>query len=409
MIILDYFRSGLAGLQSYKLRALLTALGIIFGVAAVISMLAIGEGAREEALESIRRIGLDNILVKQGGKDENDRGRLSRGLTSDDFSGIKRIIPGIEEIVVVKHLSSMTVSSSEFKAGGTVFGITGNFLSVLDLGIKEGAGFIEPDQTESRRVTAIGSNLRRELFGFSNPIGKKIRLKGGQNLEVVCALENVPGGRGESSSILLTSPNQNILMPMTTLSSRFLSLGQRGLADEAILNISPGENMFEIAHLIKNYLLSRHNGVEDFTLVVPEALLIQKQKTQKIFSLVMGCIAGISLLVGGIGIMNIMLATVTERTREIGIRRALGARKMDILAQFLAESTLISFGGGLLGIIFGLMLSSFITRFAGWETIISLYSIILAFAVSVAVGLVFGVYPAAKAANLNPIEALRYE
>ncbi len=404
MQLLDHLKNGAIGLQSYKLRALLTTLGIIFGVSAVISMLAIGEGARKEALDSIRQIGIDNILIKQG-----TEGRLSSGLSTDDIESLIGILPQIKDALSIKRLGSRKASAGDERADTEVYGIEGDLAEVLNLELREGGSFQENDNLKYNRVCIIGSEIKRDLFGFSSAIGRKIRIEGGQILEITGTMKPIMGGKSESSSILFEKPNRNIYIPLNTLYARFSRTSDRGTLDETILHLSRDEKMFELAHVISRLLKQRHFDEEDFTLVVPEALLKQMQKTQRIFSLVMGCIAGISLLVGGIGIMNIMLATVTERTREIGIRRAVGATRRDILSQFLAESVIISITGGSIGVILGIVLSAIISKLADWQTIISPHSIIIAVAVSVAVGLIFGVYPAGKAARLKPIEALRYE
>lgn len=404
MRLLDHLKNGIVGLQSYKLRALLTTLGIIFGVSAVISTLAIGEGARKEALDSIRQIGIDNILVKNG-----DGNRLSSGLSTGDIKSLTGIIPQILGALSIERLGSLEASAGDARSDTEVYGIDGNLAEILDLGLKEGEFFLEKDHRKFNRVCIIGSEVKRDLFGFSTALGHQIRIEGGQVLEIIGTMKPVLGGKSESSSILFEKPNRNIYIPLNTLYARFARISSRGSLDEAILHLSGEGKMFEAAHIISRLIKQRHYGEEDFTLVVPEALLKQMQKTQRIFSLVMGCIAGISLLVGGIGIMNIMLATVTERTREIGIRRAVGATQKDIMSQFLAESVLISITGGSIGVLLGIALSSIISKLAGWQTIISAPSIFIAVAVSVAVGLIFGVYPAGKAARLKPIEALRYE
>jgi len=288
----------------------------------------------------------------------------------------------------------------------TVVGTLPDYERVMAFTPRLGAFFNYQDVTEARRVCVLGAEVRYTLFLFQDPVGERIKI-GSQWYTVLGVMEEKPSaGAGSGISDNL---NNNIYIPITAAVKRFPRSVFASEIDRIILQVKDSGRIEEAAMIVRNSLSRRHNQVDDFNITIPEALLRQKQQTQRIFNIVMGAIAGISLLVGGIGIMNIMLASVMERTREIGVRRAVGARQRDILSQFLVEAMVLSFAGGLLGVLLGFILTKVIALYAGWRTLVSVSAIILAFTVSAAVGIVFGIYPARQAARLDPIVSLRYE
>ena len=403
------------GLLSHKLRTLLTMLGIVFGVAAVIAMLSIGEGAKQESLEQIRQMGISNIIVQHWAKDENGAGaptdadhNRSAGLTWDDARSIATICLWAEYATPQREVKVKA------QAQGNTFhtmavGTTPDYLTVLDARMKSGAFFSAADVRDAKRVCVLGADVKRALFFLDDPLGGRVKIRN-QWFTVIGVLQDKGAAGGKIGGVLeVRNTDEDIYVPLTALLNRFPSEPGEPELTQITVKIPNSDQLPEAAAIVRTILNRRHRGVEDFKIAIPEELLRQSQKTQQIFNIVMGCIAGISLLVGGIGIMNIMLASVLERTREIGIRRALGARRRDILAQFLVEALLVSLIGGLLGVMLGYAIPEVITLYAGWRTIVQPWTIALAFGVSAAVGIGFGIYPARQAALLNPIDALRYE
>jgi len=417
--------------MGHKLRTFLTMLGIIFGVAAVIGMLSIGEGAKQDALEQIRLLGSTNIIVKvkalEKGTKAEDLQRLSEGLTLKDCENFRNLYPLVETVVPqrMEDVDIITYKDAETKA--QVVGTEPDFARLFNLEMQAGKFFTVEDGEKYRRVCVLGAKVKRELFPFEDPIGERIRLDD-EYFTVTGFLEEKPAGKSKIEGLTLRNLNSEIYVPLKTSMKR-LDKAARGRVirrsgytimtastfeapsqvDEVSIQVKNHEDIYKAETALKSILERRHHGVEDYQVVVPEALLRQSQKTQRVFNIVMGAIAGISLLVGGIGIMNIMLATVLERTREIGVRRAVGARQKDIRYQFLLEALFICFLGCLVGLVVGLGLAKGITYYAKWRTIISFYSIVLAIGVSASVGIIFGFYPAQRASKLDPIEALRYE
>lgn len=429
---LESFEIGLKGLQANKLRTFLTMLGIVFGVGAVIAMLSIGEGARQETLQQIELMGTNNIIINKvvtKTKGEKNKSSFSSGLTLNDAKAIKELNPLVEFITPVREqTASITYRSTIFQA--KIIGTTPEFPATFNSKVAEGS-FIKSFNIDAySNVCVIGSAVKERLFRFEDPLMKKIKI-GDLWFDIigVVASKNISSG---STGFGMRNFNEDIYIPLSTMMYKITKLSgteteQNGMVffynnDEQVANIVDRSSvdqltvkvkdsniLKEAADLTGRILDRRHYGFRDYEIVLPEQLLEQKQKTQRIFNIVMGAIAGISLLVGGIGIMNIMLANILERTREIGIRRAVGATRRDVLSQFMFEAIIISIIGGLLGIAIGYFLTSMISRYAEWKTIISPTAVILAFIVSVATGLVFGIYPAKKAAEKDPIEALRYE
>ncbi|MDQ6802869.1 MAG: ABC transporter permease [Acidobacteriota bacterium] len=399
----ETFRTALDNLASHKLRTALTMLGMIFGVGAVIAMLSIGAGGERKALEAIGRLGLRNVIVRAKVVKPEDRQELrkkSLGVSLRDAEAIQEAVPNVTIVLPRIEIKPYKILAPNAKTKGKVFGVSWRFSQVATIQIAEGRFLDARDEADHAQVCVIGQDIRRNLFGYGAALGRQLKVN-----DVWLTVVGILGEPSEGTS----ADAQEIWIPVSTAMRKFDRDPLDAPLDELLVEVHDGVSTRETARLIEPLLDRLHGGADDYEIVIPEALLEQSRQTQRIFSIVMGSIAGISLLVGGIGIMNIMLASVMERTREIGIRRAIGARKADIRAQFVIESFTISVIGGLSGIIIGIALAKMVAAYAGWPTVITFGSLFLSTAVSVTVGLVSGIYPAARAAELNPIEALRYE
>jgi putative ABC transport system permease protein len=435
----EAFRSALDNLAAHKLRSALTMLGMIFGVGAVIAMMSIGAGAERQALASIERLGLRNLLVRAKTFKDDELKEIrqkSLGVSQRDAAAIAEAVPGVDLVAPRIRIDPYKVISPAGKSDGTaVYGVTPRYSGLAHLTLAEGR-FLDPlDESTHAQVCVIGSEVRRDLFGYGQAVGELVKVNDVW-LEVVGVLaaadvaapgSGLPGssgtGSGTSSGPAGGSGDNNgaqaaagaggssreIYLPLSTADRKFEHPVLASPLDEIVVRLKDGVSGEETSPVLRDLLDRLHGGTGDYELVVPEALLAESRRTQRLFNVVMGAIAGISLLVGGIGIMNIMLATVLERTREIGVRRAVGARSSDIRFQFIVESFAISLIGGLVGIVAGLALARGVAAYAGWETIVTGASIVLATGVAMTVGLASGIYPAARAAALDPIEALRYE
>lgn len=404
----------LANLRAQKTRSLLTALGIVFGVGSVIGMLAIGSGAKEESLRFIEQLGVRNILVdsRQATSMEelNQRRRSSPGLSQRDVRILEANIESLETLSPRKSLHPARVLPKPSRDLPELFGVRPSYAIIHSLRLAEGKFFDESDDAASAPVCVLGETAKVSLLGYGPAVGKSIKVNDTW-MEVVGVLNEQLMAGSQSSGGSMQDINNVIYTPLNTMQYRYWdrSSEMKDELDGVELRLKPDADSVEVAKVVVAVLNQTHHNTQDFTVTIPAALLAQQQRTQTIFTYVMVAIAAISLLVGGIGIMNIVLATVLERTREIGIRRSVGARRFDIVRQFLTESVLISMGGGLLGIAFGFFLAWLIAQTAEWKTIVAPASVIIAFSVSVAVGVVFGIYPAVKASRINPIDALRYE
>ncbi|MFV0484190.1 MAG: ABC transporter permease [Bacteroidales bacterium] len=419
-----------------KIKSLLTALGIVFGVAAVISMLAIGNGAQQEILEQIKLVGVNNIIIEpqtsskeatstsSSTETTDEKVGFSRGLTLLDAQSIKNIIPSVEDVCPI--ISTNTIAISEGRSDKVnLEGTESNYFSMFNIVIEKGDNFSQLQSLSGMPVCVIGKNIESHFFSQEPAVGNYIKC-GQEWLRIIGVIEkrNLTGSADGTMSI--SNTDNKIFIPIQTMLSRFVdrslvrgddvisnntdsetSSTNYNQLDKLIVKVADTEQLSETAKVVGKMLYRRHNEQNDYEISIPELLLKQEQRTKNIFNIVLGAIAGISLLVGGIGIMNIMLASVLERIREIGTRQAIGASRKDIVVQFLAESTLISLSGGVLGIILGILLARGISSFADIKTIITFSSILIAFGVSVVTGVMFGYLPAKQAAQKDPVESLR--
>ncbi len=405
---------GLSSLFVHKLRSLLTMLGMIFGVGAVVAMLAITAGAQKEMMSYIDLLGVNNIIIEA--KEAADRNELqerrskSPGLSFRDFRAISENVPGLQALTPRKRFKPLKVVPKPSQEPPQLIGVEPDFLEINSLRIVEGRFFSGEDNAGSAPVCVLGESAKVNLLGYEPAVGKFVKIND-QWLQVVGVLAQQATADSDVEGLEVVDRNNLVIAPLNTVMRRFEDNNSylKDEIDGIYIKVAPQTDSIETSSVVKAILNSTHKDAGDFNVVVPAGLLEQKRRTQFTFKVVMICIAGISLLVGGIGIMNIMLATVLERTREIGIRRAIGARQADIVRQFLTEAVLISILGGLIGILFGFTLSQVIARAAGWSTVVTATSIGVAFGVSVGIGLLFGIYPAVQAAKLDPIEAIRYE
>jgi putative ABC transport system permease protein len=439
----------IGGVFSNKVRSLLTALGIIFGVAAVIAMLAIGNGAQQEILEQIKLVGVNNIVIKpiveqQEEKLEEQVGqkekkKFSPGLTLRDVHNIQATIPGITkispEIIIETH-----VIRNGLRRSAKLIGIAPTYFDIYNFELQEGHIFNEEQQRIGAPVCVIGSSIKTKFFPTENPIGKNIKV--GQHwLTIVGLLDERLISASSISKLGIRDFNMDVYVPLQSVLIRYknrdkITAEQLRLEamrsqgnvrvttpetenelekknyhqlDRLVIQVSATDQLHTTAEIISRLLERKHYGVVDYEIEIPELLLKQQQRTNDIFNYVLGAIAGISLLVGGIGIMNIMLASVLERIKEIGLRLSIGAKKSDVVQQFLFEAMMISISGGLIGVVLGIGLAYTVSEFADIPTLISFSSIVLSFGVAAAVGLVFGITPARRAAGQDPITSLRYE
>ena len=405
---------GVENLRIHKLRTLLTMLGMIFGVAAVVSMLSIGAGAQQQMMAFIEQLGVRNLIVEAkeatNWQDLQKVRKISPGLTFRDWRVIKANVRGIAETAPRKRFTPSKLLPKPQRDMPVVYGVEPNYLRIAGLQVVDGRWFDGEENDHAAAVCVLGDGARAGLYGSQDPLGQYVKVNE-QWFHVIGVVAPQLTVQGASSGLPTQDLNNLIYVPLYAAIDRLEDTNSE-LKDEIdgiYLQMLPSVDILSTAEVVRGILNSSHGGAGDFSVLAPAELLAEQKRTQRIFEGVMVAIASISLLVGGIGIMNIMLAGILERTREIGVRRAVGARRVDIVRQFLIEATLISIVGGLIGIVFGFGMSRVIALLAGWSTIVTLSSILLAFLVSVTVGLIFGTYPAVKAARLDPAEAIRYE
>ncbi len=431
----------LDSLVANRLRSFLTALGIIFGVGAVIAMLAIGRGAKEEIMNQMKLVGVNNIVIKpvledkkdeeektaEGKKTEEEKKKFSKGLSLQDAHSILKMVPTVDAISPEMIMDQDVIYSGKSKRLKMV-GIEPAFFALNNIGLSAGKMFNEQQLLGGEGVCIIGAGVKRKFFISEDPLGKVIKC-GAQWLKVIAVTDEKMISSATKQNLGIRDYNMDIYVPIRTTLVRFrnpaIRIEHRGWFDDGggnnessnpsvhqldqlVVKVQQPEQLTASAGIISRMLKRRHSDVMDFEVSIPEQLLQQQQKTKDVFNIVLSAIAGISLLVGGIGIMNIMLASVLERTKEIGIRMALGAQKKDIVMQFLFEAVLISLCGGVIGILLGVLGAYIVDKVADIKTIISVISILLSFVLASSVGLIFGISPARKAANQNPIECLRH-
>jgi putative ABC transport system permease protein len=411
MLSMETMIGALANLGRHKLRSFLTMLGMIFGVGAVIAMLSIGAGAEEESLRIIRNFGIRNIIIqaKEFKTEELKQIRTeSLGVSLRDVEALDEIIKPKPLISATRLVKSYSIISEKAKSDSRVLGVSSTYPVIQNLNLLQGSFFLPEDQKANAQVCVLGIVAKQKLFGFGDVLNQQIKVNDIW-LTVVGVLADSSSEKQEFEGVKVQNPNNDIYIPITTAIRKFETEAVENELNEIVVKIDDSANIKEQASTINNLMSVMHRYVDDYSIVVPEKLLEQNQRTQGIFNIVMGAIASISLLVGGIGIMNIMLASVLERTNEIGLRRAIGAKKMDIRTQFMAEAIAISLAGGIIGVGLGYGISKAVAMFSGWSTLITYASVGLSFGVSSVIGLIFGIYPAVQASNLDPIECLRYE
>ncbi len=405
------WREALEELSRRKLRTGLTLLGLIFGIGAIVAMQAVGEGSRREALHLVEGLGLNNLIAQARQQDDQSlkeaRAR-SLGLTLADATAARSVVPGATDWAAEKEVRVDSIFSDLASSDATASGVSPGFFAMSSLKVEQGRGFVVADDADVAQVAVLGHQAARSLFPAGNAVGQPIKINHVW-LQVVGVLADRDLGGDKFEGVQLGLETNRVFMPLSTARMRFRFQPLDAEIDRMMLRLADPATMADGAQVLSALLDQRHAGVEDYSLLVPQQLFQQHQKTQNIFRVVMGAIAGVSLLVGGIGIMNIMLANVLERRREIGLLRALGARRSDIVAQFLRESTVICAAGALLGLVFGALLAYLIAAFAGWQVAWAPLPILLSTVLCAAVGLAFGVYPARQAAALDPIAALRVD
>ena len=420
-VFLRALKVGVTSLLQHKLRSALTTLGVLFGTSSVIAMLAIGEGASEEAQEQIRQLGSQNVILRSiKPPDDPNTNQTSRtityGLTEMDLARIEETFPGVSRTVPVRQLTGKEVRVGDHVVTPRVLATRPLYREVTGRMLYEGRFVSTEDERRLSNVCVLSTEVARFLFPFESPLGKIVRIGGDYFRVVGTLLPRVP--TGDDPVAAGEEVTGEVFIPLETAKKRFGVLNVRQRAGsteieeielhEIIAEVSRPEDVPFVASASRE-MLKRNHFKRDYEVVVPLELLARAEETKRIFNIVLGSIAGISLLVGGIGIMNVMLATVTERTREIGIRRALGAKRRHIVTQFLVETVVLSVGGGFLGVALGISIPAAVERLADLRTVVTPAAPILAFVISALIGIVFGLYPAWRAATMDPVEALRHE
>ncbi len=444
--ILANFYIAFEAVLANKLRSILTALGIIFGVAAVIAMLAIGNGAQQEILEQIKLVGVNNIVitpvVEQSEEKVTDetatksqKKNFTPGLNMEDVKAIQQILPNIEKVSPEILVETYIIKGGTRRSAKLV-GVTPSFFQIANFSLAQGKHFNANQMLKGEPVCIIGKGIQVKFFSDENPIGKMIKC-GPHWMKIIGVLDERLISKASIDNLGIRDYNMDVYAPVQTLLIRYKNRallteamvkgeqarlqnggefeGENRAAsnyhqiDRLVIQVDKTESLNATADVISRILKRRHYEVIDYEITIPELLLKQQQRTKRIFNIVLGAIAGISLLVGGIGIMNIMLASVLERIKEIGLRLSIGAKKMDIILQFLFEAIMISISGGIIGVLLGVGIAVTVSNFADIPTIITFFSVVISFGVAATIGLIFGIAPARKAANQDPITSLRYE
>jgi len=405
---------GLQNLLAHRLRTLLTMLGMIFGVAAVVSMLSIGAGARQKVMAVIEQMGVHNLIVEAKETLEwqahQKIRQTSPGLTFQDYRIILDNVSNLAASTPRKRYTPTKTIPKAQQDVPMVYGVTPVYVMISSLHVTDGNFFSENQEKLGAPVCVLGTGAKASLFGSTDPVDQYVKLDE-QWFRVIGVVGPQVTAQSDVAGVPAQDLNNIIYVPLNAAIFRLENTysGQKDEIDGIYLNLKDTSELVPSSQVVRAILDASHHGASDFSVIVPAELLAEQKRTERLFNAVMVAIASISLLVGGIGIMNIMLASILERTREIGVRRAVGARQSDIVRQFVVEAIMISFVGGTFGIVFGFAMSRLIAVLAGWSTIVTAPSILLAFLVSISVGLVFGIYPAMKAARLDPVEAMRHE
>jgi putative ABC transport system permease protein len=408
----ESIRIALNGLRDHKFRSFLTMLGIIFGTASVITMISIGEGAKKQAMAKYQDLGVNNIIIRD--KDLTDteleavRIKFSQGLSLEDTRAVSEIIPGVVGAAPQAE-AKLDAMYEDRTSKANVIGITPGISKILNYSTQRGSFISEDHYARQLKVCVLGANIARELFSYEDPVGKSIKL-GDQWFEVTGVLKTKALFTETVGELAARDLNNDVYIPLSTFSKRIPKAST--LASElkqVTFRLQSSGNLLQSAEIMKSIMKRRHFNNDDFSIIIPYELMEQEKRESRIYNLLLASIAAISLLVGGIGIMNIMLASVLERTQEIGIRRAVGGKRSDIMGQFVTEAMSMSITGGLIGVLLGIILSLGVGLLTEVKTSLTFYSILIAFGFSVLVGITFGYLPAKRAADLKPIESIRHE
>jgi putative ABC transport system permease protein len=408
----ENIRVAIYGLRDHKFRSFLTMLGIIFGTASVITMISIGEGAKKQAMAKYQDLGVSNIIIRDKDLTDPDlekvRIKFSQGLTISDTRAITDIVPGITGIAPQAE-AKLDAMYGDKSSKATVIGVTPEVTNILNYRLEKGI-FIDQDHyLRKLKVCVLGANIAKELFSFEDPLGKNIKL-GDQWFEVAGVLYTKALFTETVGELAARDLNNDVYVPLSTFGGRIPKSNiLSSELEQVTVKLESSSMLIESAAVIRSILSRRHFNNDDFSIIIPYELMEQEKRESRIYNLLLASIAAISLIVGGIGIMNIMLATVMERTQEIGIRRAVGGRRSDIMGQFVTEAMAMSITGGLIGVFLGVFLSLGIGLVTEVRTFLTIYSIFIAFGFSVIVGITFGYLPARRAADLKPIESIRHE
>jgi putative ABC transport system permease protein len=405
------WREAVEALSRRKLRTLLTLLGMIFGVGAIVAMQGVGEGSRREALKLVESLGLHNLIVEARSPDGDALKEIrarSPGLTLADARAARSVVPSAEDYAAEKRVHRWGVFSDSGTSQAEISGISPDYFRLASLRIAAGRALDAGDDSHLAAVAVLGAQAAHELFPHGKALGHLIKVNQVW-LRVVGVLADRDLGQDKFEGVALGADTDRIFVPLASARARFRFQPMEDPIDRFLLRLKNPDELAAGARVLSRELGQRHAGAGDYQLVVPQQLYRQNQKTQRIFSIVMGSIAGVSLLVGGIGIMNIMLANVLERRREIGLLRAIGARRGDIVARFLREAVVICTSGALIGLLFGALLAYAIAAFAGWRVAWEPLGIVSSVLACLLIGLAFSIYPARQAAALDPIAAIRDE